>query len=184
MKFWKLLPLVVLGCRPAPSPQPDAAPPPPPVLDASKGIAEEVPEASAPDSAAPQCIVAGIYHMPNTAWTPGALCTDKDPNFDGFRYKAHVAHCARSIAMSEKDEVAKLYGIPKSDYHKYEFDHFIPLNCGGSNDPKNLWPQPLDEARLKDKVEDAVYRGLNDGTMSQEEGVEKIRAWHSPACPN
>jgi hypothetical protein len=85
--------------------------------------------------------------------------------------------------MSEKDQVAQRYGIPKSDYYKYEFDHFIPLNAGGSDDPGNLWPQPLAEAHEKDKVELEVYNGLNNGTLTQAQAVAKIRAWHPASCP-
>lgn len=93
-----------------------------------------------------------------------------------------MAYCQRNIGAAEKDQVAKWYGIPKSDYSKYEFDHFIPLNCGGSNDPRNLWPQPLAEAHDKDKVEDQVYYGLKSGKMTQQQGVDLIRAWKPSTC--
>jgi hypothetical protein len=154
------LTLLALSCNPTPNPVPEQK------------------------ESAPGCVIDAIYHMPNPQWTPGALCTEGDTDFDGFRYKAHVAHCGRSITMSEKDKVAQLYGIPKTDYYKYEFDHFFPLNAGGSNSAENLWPQPLDEAKLKDRVEEEVYNGLRHGTMTQDEAVAKIRSWRSPACPN
>jgi phage pi2 protein 07 len=32
-------------------------------------------------------------------------------------------------------------------------DHLIPLGIGGADDESNLWPQPYDEAILKDKLE-------------------------------
>ena len=84
--------------------------------------------------------------------------------------------------MAEKDHIAALYQIPKSDYAKYEFDHFIPLSAGGSDDLRNIWPQPLDEAHEKDKVEDEVYRGMLSGAMTQEEAIAKIRAWRPAMC--
>lgn len=165
MRFW-ITALLSLACTRQPQPQ-------------GQSLA---PSDSGPDDAG-ACIVNGVYHMPNPAWTPGTLCTEQSPDFDGFRYKAHIAHCARDIRESEKDFVARLYGIPKSDYHLYEFDHLVPLNAGGSNDPKNLWPQPLDDAKLKDKVEEEVYLGLKNGTMTEDEVVAKLHAWKSPACP-
>lgn len=119
----------------------------------------------------------GIHHLPDPALTPGALCAQQDPDFDGFRYPAHVAHCARNITSAMKDAVAKMYGIPKSDYSKYEFDHFIPLAIGGKNDVKNLWPQPLDEAHDKDRVEDEAYYGMKSGKLTQEQAVALIRGW-------
>jgi hypothetical protein len=126
----------------------------------------------------------GIYHLPNPACTPGKLCTPDDPNFAGYRYKAHIAYCNRNVQMDEKDAIARNYKIAKSDYHKYEFDHYIPLNSGGSDDAANIWPQPLDEAHLKDKVEDEAYIGLRDGIItSQKDAVAKIRAWSPISCP-
>jgi hypothetical protein len=126
--------------------------------------------------------VSGLWHLPNPEWTPGLLCSRQDPDFKELRYPSNIAYCARDVSMSEKDRVAALYGIPKSDYHKYEFDHFFPLNAGGSDDMRNIWPQPLSEAHEKDKVEDEVYYGLKNGTMTQDEAVAKIRAWRPAIC--
>jgi hypothetical protein len=79
--------------------------------------------------------------------------------------------------------VAALYGIPKSDYKLYEWDHYIPLNAGGSDDASNLWPQPLAEAHEKDKVEMQVYNGLASGEIDQDEAIATIRSWRPAACP-
>jgi hypothetical protein len=43
---------------------------------------------------------------------------------------------------------------------RYEIDHLISLELGGSNDPKNLWPEsyytiPFN-AHVKDKLEDRM----------------------------
>jgi hypothetical protein len=139
--------------------------------------------ASAPVEAGSGCRdTNGLWHLPNPEWTPGFVCTQQDPDFKELRYAAHIAYCQRDVTMGEKDKVAALYGISKSDYSKYEFDHFIPLNAGGSDDMRNIWPQPLDEARLKDRVEDEVYYGMKNGTMTQDEAVAKIRAWRPPSC--
>jgi hypothetical protein len=32
-------------------------------------------------------------------------------------------------------------------------DHLIPLGIGGADTDNNLWPQPKEEAELKDKLE-------------------------------
>lgn len=137
------------------------------------------------DAGSPECVDnAGTYHMPDPELTPGLLCTSKDPDFDGYRYPSHVAHCKRNVSSAEKDKVAKQYGgILRSDYSKYEFDHLIPLSAGGGNDVRNLWPQPLSEAYEKDKVENEVYNGLKKGTMTQAQAVAKIHAWRPAACP-
>jgi hypothetical protein len=115
---------------------------------------------------------------PNPAITPGVLCTPTDPNFKGYDYPSQVARCNRNIAQAEKLLVAGWYGnIPEASWPNYEFDHLIPLCAGGSNDPKNLWPQPIAEAHDKDKVEVDVCLGLRAGTMTQAQAVQTIRDW-------
>lgn len=114
----------------------------------------------------------------NPKLTPGTLCTEADPDFDGFRYPEHIAHCKRHITSAMKDTVAKAYGVPKSDYSLYEFDHFLPLAIGGKNDIANLWPQRLDGAKQKDVLELSMYNEMKKGAITQEAAVLKIREWH------
>ena len=115
--------------------------------------------------------------QPDWSRTPGVLCTVHDPDFDGFRYPAKIAHCGRSVSAAEKRRVAQIYGIPQSQWNNYEFDHLIPLNAGGSNDIGNIWPQPILEAKQKDVVEQKVFNGLSAGTMTQAQALQLIRAW-------
>lgn len=113
---------------------------------------------------------------PDPDLTPGQLCTSQDPNFMGYYYSEHIARCNRNVGTAEKLKVAAAYGnIPQAEWHNYEFDHLLPLCAGGSDDIKNLWPQPIDEAHLKDKIEDQVCLGMSAGTMTQAEAVQKIR---------
>ncbi len=108
---------------------------------------------------------------------PGKLCQASDPSFDGFRYSEHIAHCQRQVPPELKDAVARKYGVPVSDFHLYEFDHFIPLNAGGANDIENLWPEILDEAHQKDQLELEIFNGLSSGTLKQAAAIAEIRAW-------
>lgn len=119
----------------------------------------------------------GIWHLPDPGKTPGALCTASDPNFAGLRYKEQIAICNRNIPKSERDAVGADYGIAAVDFPSYEFDHYIPLSIGGSDDPKNLWPQPHTEALRKDVVEQQVFDGMNNGTLTQAQAIALIRAW-------
>src|ERR1700681_4181677 len=48
----------------------------------------------------------------------------------------------RHITEQMKREIAVRYGILWSDRMKYEFDHLIPRELGGSDNLKNIWPQP------------------------------------------
>jgi len=160
---------------------------PGPVTSNAPAISSVTPVTSASSSSnhvpAGLCLTpSGVNRMPLMSVTPGKLCTDKDLDFDGFRYPSHVAYCRRHITGRMKNTVAMAYGIPKSDYSKYEFDHYIPLAAGGANDLANLWPQPIEDAKEKDVIEDHVYHGLKSGTMSQAEAVTAIRSWRPATC--
>lgn len=65
-----------------------------------------------------------------------------------------------------------LYGYPAgTNPGSFEEDHREPLELGGApRDPRNLWPQPLDEAHAKDRLETAVRRDVCAGRMTLEQG--------------
>jgi hypothetical protein len=49
----------------------------------------------------------------------------------------------------------------------YEEDHYIPLELGGHpTDVRNLWPQPIREARMKDKLESVLNRAVCGGRLT------------------
>jgi hypothetical protein len=114
---------------------------------------------------------------PDPTLTPGTLCTDTDPNFDGYRYPEQIAHCRRNVTRQMKLDIAAAYGVAEADFHLYEFDHYIPLGIGGSSDESNVWPEPLDQAKQKDVLEEQLYQELRDGQITQEYAVAQMRAW-------
>ncbi len=121
---------------------------------------------------------AGANTLPDPEMTPGLVCTESDRDFKGFDYPEGIARCKRNFKQSEKTSVARHYGdIPEDDWSNYEFDHLIPLCAGGSNSLKNVWPQPLEQAKRKDVLENQVCVGLRNGTMTQAVAIRKIREW-------
>lgn len=49
----------------------------------------------------------------------------------------------------------------------YELDHRVEIAGGGApRDPRNLWMQPIAEARLKDRLEAYEHRELCEGKIS------------------
>lgn len=118
------------------------------------------------------------YQTPrDQALTPGALCTEDDPDFDGYRYAERVPHCRRDVSTGLKRSVAASYGISDRERQNYQIDHLIPLALGGSNARANLWPVVRDEAQRKAEVEQRLYDQLASGQISQADAIAEILAW-------
>ena len=98
-------------------------------------------------------------------------------------YDAPADICSPGYARSHRMDAGHYYpvakqvfaehGIPWSARHAYELDHRVPLCLGGSNDPANLWPQPLDEAKTKDRLEWHACREVCAGHVS----LSEARGW-------
>jgi hypothetical protein len=67
----------------------------------------------------------------------------------------------RNVPILQKKSIYRSYNVKfPQPSGAYEVDHFIPLSIGGSNDDKNLWPEPavpIPGFREKDKVEYYLY---------------------------
>jgi hypothetical protein len=111
---------------------------------------------------------------PNPALTPGVVRP---------MTKAQVCSTVwgldrRHVTVAMKQQVAKAYGVPWSDRAKYEFDHLVPREIGGADDVRNIWPQPLAEARhIKDPAENRIHRAVCAGDMSLHAAQEQMRHW-------
>lgn len=116
---------------------------------------------------------------PNSEWTPGKanpvltkelICS---PSFRTGHY--------RNVPLSEKKKVTALYGYDwQKDHKKFEYDHLIPLEGGGSNDIENLWPQIWSEAREKDKVENFLHREVCQDRIALKKAQRQISTdWYS-----
>lgn len=83
----------------------------------------------------------------------------------------------RNVPEKIKQQVFKNYGIdPKSD--KFEVDHLISLELGGSNDIKNLWPESYTttpfNAYKKDVLENKLHSMVCADTIPLEKAQELI----------
>jgi hypothetical protein len=82
----------------------------------------------------------------------------------------------RHITEKDKRTVAAWYGVPWEQRGQYEFDHLIPRQLAGADDVRNLWPQPLTEAKKqKDRLENLLHRLVCSGELSLHEAQEEIR---------
>jgi len=93
---------------------------------------------------------AGEPALPNPTLTPGAVMANL--TLDSIVTPGFVTHNhLRDVSQSTKHRVfISYFGYKPSA--PYVIDHLIPLSLGGSNETKNLWPQPVPEAKRKDKL--------------------------------
>jgi hypothetical protein len=118
-----------------------------------------------------------MHTKPNPVLTPGHLCTANDVDFLGRRYPEQIPLCTRNILPETKVAVLHQYNIPLADRDKYKIDHLIPLVLGGSNSIDNIWPQPIAEAKEKDKFVMDLYLRLKAGYITQQEAIQEIENW-------
>jgi hypothetical protein len=96
------------------------------------------------------------FPKPNGALTPGAVLTSSASKVCVRGY----AKTVRNVPQSEKNAVYASYGIKSHKPHEFEVDHLISLELGGSNEQKNLWPQPYPGAYSKDSLENALHAAV------------------------
>src|ERR1044071_9595427 len=97
--------------------------------------------------------------LPDAKLTPGAVFTNITVEQITKKGYANVFNGGvRHVPESEKKKIfIEYFGkVPDRPGLHYEVDHLISLELGGSNDPKNLWPETYSgrfNAKLKDKLE-------------------------------
>jgi hypothetical protein len=91
---------------------------------------------------------------PNAGVTPGAV----DPRVSEATVGSTIClrgytATVRNVSTQTKHAVYVEYGISRSAQRNYVIDHLVPLEVGGANDIRNLWPEPKSEAKTKDRLE-------------------------------
>lgn len=126
----------------------------------------------------------GQYTLPDSKVTPGAVNPHVVADMSGDKRILNGLEmniCAKDFRATAirgtiknfpklKREACAEYGVAKCDA-SVEGDHLISIEIGGCQDClTNLWPQPMDEAKIKDhKVEDVLPKLICAGklTLSQ-----------------
>jgi hypothetical protein len=95
---------------------------------------------------------------PRATLTPGAVRTVTAAEVCGANIEDHQQ--ALAIPASVRDEVFREYGMSAAKPQNFEVDFLITPELGGSNDIRNLWPEPYRapvwNAHVKDQVEDRL----------------------------
>jgi len=88
------------------------------------------------------------------------------------------ARKVRDVPAEMKREVYREYGIISHGPGDYEIDHLIPLELGGSNSIKNLWPESHRtspwNAQVKDRLEDKLHALVCSGQLDLKTAQQAI----------
>jgi hypothetical protein len=95
-----------------------------------------------------------------TICRPGWTKTVRPPSYETNRYKT---------------QAMVAYGVPETERPSTEFDHFVPLALGGSNDVRNLWPQDGPGPGIYN-TKDRVEERLNDAVCERRVTLDAARA--------
>jgi hypothetical protein len=104
------------------------------------------------------------FALPRRTLTPGAVLPVAVDELCGTR----TVDNDPPVNPTLQQAVFKEYGLPNSSRIAYALDYLITPALGGSDDIKNLWPQPSSStwnARVKDQLEDHLHELVCQGKV-------------------
>jgi hypothetical protein len=151
--------------------QPVSSPPEPSPATAAQLSPSASVSPTAPSTSAP----APAGSSPNRLLTPGeafAGVTAREVCVSGY------AGRVRNVQSAQYIQVYASYAIPYPEpAGSYELDHLIPLELGGDNTNRNLWPEPALPApgfHQKDQLENYLHDAVCGGRMALAEAQAGI----------
>jgi hypothetical protein len=115
---------------------------------------------------------------PQPSLTPGAVRTVSAPEI--CRATIEDDRRVLAIPVSLKQQVFREYGMDKARPQDFEVDFLITPELGGSNDIRNLWPEPYHaavwNAHVKDELEDRLREMVCDGQIDLRTAQRDISA--------
>lgn len=109
--------------------------------------------------------------MPNPTVTPGATVAMTTAQVCATRWGKDERH----VTLGMKRHVCALYGQLDCPGKKYELDHLISRELAGADVDANLWPQPIKQARMKDRLENWLHKQVCKGKMPLADAQSTIR---------
>lgn len=111
----------------------------------------------------------GTCHFRAAGALPDRRCGPGNVNTDVRQSTIRTTICksgwtatVRNVLTSTKTAMYAAYGVTgPHPFPEWEMDHIIPLELGGSNDPKNLFPEhhPLEKDRVENDLNHKVCQG-------------------------
>jgi hypothetical protein len=162
-----LLLLLFVACGACDTGQSQSAAAPTPVLT--------VAPASLVPSISPITIPAG--ELPNSSLTPGE--TFGGVTADQVCASGYAGR-ARNVLREQYVQVYASYRLPYPEpAGTYELDHLVPLELGGDNSNRNLWPEPASPGpgfHQKDDLENYLHDAVCAGRMQLADAQSGIAA--------
>lgn len=112
-----------------------------------------------------------VQNLPDKACTPGSVWNSAGKSqicIPGY------SRLVRKVSDKTKDEIYMRYGINDPAPGRYEVDHLVSLQLGGSNEIQNLWPLDAEVKDRKDRAENYLKRQVCDGKMTLSEAQQQI----------
>jgi hypothetical protein len=134
-------------------------------------------ETPAPPAIAATVPPAVVGVLPKTSLTPGEIFADVTaPEICVSGYASR----ARNVLREQYLQVYAAYGLAyPQPPGTYELDHLIPLELGGDNSDRNLWPEPALPApgfHQKDELENVLHDQVCAGRLALADAQRGIAA--------
>jgi len=113
-------------------------------------------------------------YLPNPKLTPGDTLKVSKDDLCVYGY----SNPAQKVTVRLKRQVFEAYAISATAMG-YNVDHLIPVDLGGSNSEKNLWPQPLSgewNYQMKNRLEKRLRKLVCSGELELEKARREIAA--------
>jgi hypothetical protein len=113
--------------------------------------------------------------VPDPTITPGAVRT-----IDVGEICSSGTRQLRHWGRARDDRIMSEYGLSPGPHPDWEIDHLIPLCLGGSDEDRNLWPQPRRSierdwpAERKDDLEARLCQMVCEGQLDVREAQQEI----------
>ncbi len=133
-------------------------------------------------------VVLGVLLRQRAARMVGQLpdphCTPGDEDHSVTQDNIHQTICRSgwstsvrppvSVTEPMKLQLMAAYGMAGVPLSTVTLDHLVPLEVSGATDQANLWPEPADQARTKDLLENRLHQLVCDGQVSLADAVHAI----------
>jgi hypothetical protein len=113
--------------------------------------------------------------LPNLGLTPGEVfpgVTAREICASGYSGRA------RNVLREQYVQVYTAYGLTYPEpAGSYELDHLVPLELGGDNSNRNLWPEPAAPPpgfHQKDELENFLHDSVCRGGMALADAQQEI----------